>query len=131
MTQDVVALPQPDHKPFTWLLAIEIRGEMARNGMTQEDLARVLGVSQQAVSNRLNGKTPFDVNELELLAECFHTEPEALVHNAYRPSRRGDAPIPGEVNRGQRRRSSTSERTTITPTNDRWSDDRFTVRVAA
>jgi len=37
---------------------------MARRGFSQTDLAGVLGLSQAAVSRRVNGLTAFDVDEL-------------------------------------------------------------------
>ncbi len=118
MTQDVVALPRPNHKPFTLLLANEIRAEMARMGATQHDLTEVLGVSQQAVSNRLNGKTPLDVNELDLLAEFFRKSAETLVHNAYRERRRQHSvPARGDGDRDVK----------ITPPIRRWSADSHTL----
>lgn len=45
-----------------------VRAEMARAGVTQAALAKVLGLSQAAVSARLLGKTPFDINELTTIA---------------------------------------------------------------
>jgi transcriptional regulator with XRE-family HTH domain len=45
-----------------------VRAEMARAGVTQRDLAQVLGRSQQAVSQRLNGYVAFDVSEITKVA---------------------------------------------------------------
>lgn len=45
-----------------------VRAEMARAGVTQATIAAALGLSQAAVSARLLGKTPFDVNELTVIA---------------------------------------------------------------
>lgn len=40
-----------------------LRGEMARKGITIEELARFLGIHRNSVSNKINGETPFSVNE--------------------------------------------------------------------
>jgi len=41
-----------------------VRAEMARRLVSQSDLARELGLSQMAVSRRLRGDIPFDVDEI-------------------------------------------------------------------
>lgn len=48
--------------------ADNIRAEMARRRIPQIALAKHLGMSQAAVSRRLNGVTAFDVDELTSLA---------------------------------------------------------------
>lgn len=48
-----------------------VRAEMARKGMTQTTLARHLGFSQVALSARLRGVTPFDLDELVRCAEVL------------------------------------------------------------
>ena len=40
-----------------------LRGEMARKGITIEELARFLGIHRNSVSNKINGETPFSVDE--------------------------------------------------------------------
>jgi transcriptional regulator with XRE-family HTH domain len=57
---------------------------MARHGVSQEHLCTVLGLSQSAVSKRLRGVTPFDVNELDLVASYFSMTLVDLVSEAYR-----------------------------------------------
>lgn len=54
---------------------------MLRTGTKQADLAEVLGLSQAAVSRRLNGEIPFDVTELEKVAERLGTTAAALVED--------------------------------------------------
>lgn len=48
--------------------AENIRAEMARQKVPQITLAAHLGISQAAVSRRLNGQTPFVVDELVAVA---------------------------------------------------------------
>lgn len=45
-----------------------VRGEMARRGVTQASLSIAIGLSQPAISKRLRGETPFDINELARIA---------------------------------------------------------------
>lgn len=46
-----------------------VKAEMARRGFSQADLAEVLEKSQAAISRRLNSLTPFDVDELIVVAK--------------------------------------------------------------
>lgn len=48
--------------------ALAIRQQSRRLGATQADLAEVLNLTQSAVSHRFNGRTPFQLHEVELLA---------------------------------------------------------------
>jgi transcriptional regulator with XRE-family HTH domain len=52
---------------------------MGRQRVTQMQLRDVLGVSQTGISKRLRGLTPFDANEIGLLAEFFGVKPSELV----------------------------------------------------
>ena len=56
-----------------------VRAEMARRGVTQTTLARKIGLSQAAVSARIKGKTPFDINELCLIASVLNVPLTALL----------------------------------------------------
>lgn len=56
-----------------------VRAEMARRSVTQERLAEALDLSQAAVSARLRGKTPFDINELHTIAEFLEVSLSALL----------------------------------------------------
>jgi len=44
---------------------------MARRKVPQRQLAEALGLSQAGVSKRLNGLTPWDVNEITVVAESL------------------------------------------------------------
>ena len=55
-----------------------VRAEMARKGLTQATLARHLGLSQAAVSARIKGRTPFDINELVIVATVLDVPLAAL-----------------------------------------------------
>ena len=60
-------------------VSANIRAEMARRGLGQRDLADALGLSRPAISNRLIGKTPWTVDELEIVAQGLGVEPASLL----------------------------------------------------
>lgn len=62
------------HRP-----AANVRAEMARRGIRQTLLAEHLGLSQAAVSRRVNGQTPFDVDELIKVAALLGVPAAALL----------------------------------------------------
>lgn len=49
----------------------EVRAQMVRANVRQGALAEKLRLSQAAVSRRLTGEVPFDVNELTAVAELL------------------------------------------------------------
>jgi transcriptional regulator with XRE-family HTH domain len=55
-----------------------VRGEMARRGVTQEAVGKALRLSQPAVSKRLRGDVPFDINELATIAALLDVPLERL-----------------------------------------------------
>lgn len=63
--------PTNSSQTLTQRVAAEVRAEVARQNVTQEHLARVLGVAQPNISRRLTGKQPFDTDELDKLAVAF------------------------------------------------------------
>lgn len=52
-------------------VSANIRAEMARRGKTQADVAAVLGKRRQQVSQRLLGRVPFRLDELQTIAELL------------------------------------------------------------
>lgn len=56
-----------------------IRAEMARHKVSQTTLAAHLGISQASLSDRIRGKVPVDVNELDALAEFFGVPAAAFI----------------------------------------------------
>jgi len=51
--------------------AAEIRAELARQDITQDDLAHRVGMSPSALSRRLAGLQPFELQELEGIAAAL------------------------------------------------------------
>ncbi len=50
-----------------------VRAEMARHGLTAENLADVLGISAVSVSNKLNGKRPWSLAEAKRVVDHFNS----------------------------------------------------------
>lgn len=61
------------------VVAAEVRALMGRHRVNQEQLSRVLNVSQGQVSARLRGRTAFTLDDLRRLADYFGTTPAALL----------------------------------------------------
>lgn len=61
------------------VVAAEVRALMGRHRVNQEQLSRVLAVSQGQVSARLRGRTAFTLDDLRRLASFFNTTPAALL----------------------------------------------------
>lgn len=63
-------------------VAANIRAELARQRVSQRTLADELKMSPAALSNRLAGATPIDVNELSAIADALGVEPADLLGRA-------------------------------------------------
>ncbi len=59
-------------------VAGEIRAMMARQQVTQSELASVVGQSEAWVSYRLNGKVAIDLNDLERIAAALDVPVDQL-----------------------------------------------------
>jgi transcriptional regulator with XRE-family HTH domain len=55
----------------TTALAANVRAEMARSGLPQQQLADALGLKQQGLSRRLAGRTPFSLDEAFAVADIL------------------------------------------------------------
>lgn len=62
----------------------ELRAEVARQGLTQQQLADRLGVRQWWVSKRLRGHVQVSADELVRLAEALGVEPAQLLPKSRR-----------------------------------------------
>lgn len=58
---------------------MKIKGLMAENGDTQEDLAKKLGCSVATVGNYLTGKSEMRIATLNLIAQIYNTAPLDLL----------------------------------------------------
>src|SRR6266542_655784 len=64
------------------LIAAEVRAEMARQQVTQVQLSRTIGMSQQSLSERLRGKTPFTTDDLGEVGDALGVNPAKLLGGA-------------------------------------------------
>lgn len=71
-------------------VALNVRAEMARRQRSQEDLATHLGVSQAAISRRLNGEVDFTTSQIEAIAGYLEV-PVTAFFNATALAEGGDA----------------------------------------
>lgn len=60
-------------------VAAEVRAELARRQMTQQDLAAIVGMSQASVSERLRGKTMFTLDDIERFATALEVHPAVFL----------------------------------------------------
>jgi transcriptional regulator with XRE-family HTH domain len=73
MISDLVA------EPLSKRVSKEVRAEMARQGVSQTMLGRLMGRPQSYVSYRLTGKTSLTLDDLESIAHILHTPLEQLL----------------------------------------------------
>ena len=66
-------------------VAAAVRAELARKRRTGVQLAELMGITQQSVSKRLCGNTPFSVTELVLVAEWLDIAPSVFLVAAELP----------------------------------------------
>lgn len=52
----------------------KIYAVLKEKGHKQQDLAKLLNISQVAVNKKLNGKTNFSINELEIIAKEYNKD---------------------------------------------------------
>lgn len=64
--------------PVAKRVADEVRTELARKRKTQQDLARKLNVNAHTAGRRIRGEVPFDVVELEVIADWLEVPIERL-----------------------------------------------------
>lgn len=56
-------------RTLTEAIAESVRERLTQRGIRQRDAAPVLGLSQTALSDRMRGRTPFTLQDLERLAD--------------------------------------------------------------
>lgn len=104
-------VPEPS-EALRLRVAAEVRAWKGRRNVTQIQLARVLGISQPSISAKLSGKTPFDLDELDLLATFFDISPARLVGESDGgPPSDGGSPSPAA---GDTRKSLLGNSPTVT-----------------
>ena len=51
-----------------------LRAEMAKNGISQEKLAEVIGITQQTFSRKITGLNEWTISEIETICEYFNKD---------------------------------------------------------
>lgn len=82
MSTNVTRLVPLAERPLSKRLAATIRAEMEYFDVAQADVAQALGVSQQAVSLKINGKRPIGFDELAMIAPLFDATAAELLAEA-------------------------------------------------
>lgn len=59
--------------------AREVRAEMSRQGISQVELAKAIGIAQNSISRRLTGKVPFSLPEIESIAQVLDVPVDQLL----------------------------------------------------
>lgn len=67
-------------------IGAEVRAGLARKGLTQKQLAAVLGVTETTLSGRIRGRTPFDTDELALISDLIGVPIAELLPASPQPS---------------------------------------------
>lgn len=70
MTAVVTSIPQPHHRARRDVAA-SVRAHLGARNINDSELARMIGVTQSAMSRRTNERVPFDVDELGLIADAL------------------------------------------------------------
>lgn len=65
-------------------LYTELRKVCNKRGITQDDIAKCLGISRGGVSLKINGKSAWDQNEMYALLDMIH-EPHRKMHLYFPP----------------------------------------------
>ncbi len=88
----VTPLPDRSRRSFSERVSDNIRAEMARQRVTQQDLGRILGLSAGAVSDRNRGRTPWTLEEVGRIAFILGMRPAEIMPGSYaEPSQPFDA----------------------------------------
>ena len=90
MSSELSYLVPMAERPLRERVALNVRIEMTRNGVKQIQLAAVLGLTQQAVSMKVNGLRPFSLDDLEVIAPLFGMSAAELVQGEAGRPRPGD-----------------------------------------
>ena len=56
-----------------------LRAEMVKCGVTQKDLARLIGMSENSMTNKLSGKRCFTLDEATKIINVLHIENPAEI----------------------------------------------------
>jgi transcriptional regulator with XRE-family HTH domain len=72
------------------VIAQNVRGEMARTGVSHSEMAQALGISQQSMSRKTLGQTRFRASELIVIGRRLKVDPSVFLQV-------GDRTVPAPV----------------------------------
>jgi transcriptional regulator with XRE-family HTH domain len=73
-----MSTPLTERRDVNKTIAANVRAEFARAGLTHRKVARMLGLNEMWVSRRLNGKTSWDAQDVQLMADFLRVDPGFL-----------------------------------------------------
>jgi len=56
----------------------ELKAEIVRNGITQEQLSAIVGISVSTMSQKVNGIKDWNVAEIKLIKQALNLSPEKI-----------------------------------------------------
>lgn len=74
-----LALEDKVGRPLSEVVAENVRAESARRGLLAKDLGAVLGLSTMAIYDRGKGRTPWTLDEVQVLALALRVPLAALL----------------------------------------------------
>ena len=89
MTTQVIRLVPLAERPLRERVAANARAELARNGVPQTRVAMALGLTQQAVSQKLSGRRPLTLDDIEVIAPLVGMTADELVRGTRGPQPTG------------------------------------------
>lgn len=75
----VIRFPAHESPTVRQRVSENIRVLMARRGVKQPQIAEILGISQAAISRRMNGQTTWNVDDLEQIGAAFEVSVAELI----------------------------------------------------
>jgi transcriptional regulator with XRE-family HTH domain len=78
MTQPLETVAD-EREPLSQRAARRLRGALAENRISQTAFARAMHLPQQTLSRKVNGQTPFTIDELEHVAEILGLQLDAVL----------------------------------------------------
>lgn len=87
---EVIAFPEPDYEDLGDIVAANLRAAIAFRRVPQGALGERLGMSQQAVSDRLRGRVRLTLTDVGRLADLLGMDPRDLMvrHEGLEPPTR-------------------------------------------
>ena len=82
-----IALRTTSERTTADIVAGNIRAEAARLGLTQVELGRRLGMSQNQITTRWKGQRPWQLDELDSVASVLGVSVQDLVTDTQNPRR--------------------------------------------